>query len=1725
MIIYNYKGEEIIDVLYASNSVKKKTLSGEDYISLVFVLKKPVYFSLGDYILYEGEKYVITDQQLPTYQESTDSYKYELQFDAYYKEFKNKICFYLPDTTMKESAFKITATIDVQLSVILKAIEYHKFNHGVNYSFVVGDVKDKKEAKLVSYDSLSILDALNTIATTWDCEYWVSHGVITFGRNNFGTPVDFKIGDNVASMSNSKSQSDGATRYYAFGSTTNIPDYYRKDLIFTPSDGKIDGSKAYIHDSNKPLKARHFRSEAFSDGVKYSTREINLERTEAKGEGTSIQNITISIPLGSAEDNYLLKKGSYTIVPQEGLFRYILSGDKQPLESLFLQARIVYTKITETTTETDDDAVPEVVLTPNVCSVCNAIGGQEAPLEASAVVITASKDITKISYDKEIDFSAMADGEQTRMGTTWLKRLTSTSFALMGTGGQDNIYGDIFGAVTTMDVFCDKVSSTLTIYKNRAVPQAKEEKKREDNSTKNEVELTNLVYLTEDRLVYDGLENNVATSNGAFVLEEDADSARIEFIIQPKEKENNTDEYTLIGIVDGSLEVRKDKEEDLKFAVNFRGKSCVATLEQDTNSVYVSARDAFYIAPTKEDTWTIEDGYIYKGKIPTSYFKSIYEDQVVTGVVDNHLRLPLTDVLIDKKTYKEADETTEETYSYKGKGYVDIGELTDSEVVEKVIELTDVYPMRESNVVDVTTRTLYDKEENADGTYSRKEWKAYRVICKEQDFDKDYINRGETLKVKFLEGKLAGMEFEAEFIQRAKDSKGNYCQCFEIVRNEDYGRPLPDDTLFPKPMKSKNYDSGDVDPESDNYRGDTFCLLNFNVEYVGDSYLPEAEKNLLGKVYEYIDDVTVDSNNYDCTMFSVPTYEYWRLNNVHNQYDIGQRVKLINASFFKLGYRDSRVMGYEIRLDKPYDAPVYTIGEEAKYSLVGELKTEIDSLTIKGASLAQMGGKSGGAVDIVTSNDNRAWTDYNVLSARRSGTSLMRKDQAEITQYPLTINNDFSVNGRSNLNVVKASSYRSYDYDNGDNYEGGRGFAMYKSNGLSKIEIDNLLVRNKAIFTELEIRQYSYVGGNMVYSVASSTVDYVEELDSTYFKIYIKLEENSIKVVNPWVKDDLLKCQTFNIDGTNKSYGFCVADTGEDEKGTFIKVYMNKAKLDDSKFSDVAKGDKIVQMGNRTNTERGNIIVIETSGDNAPCILMYENVTSWVLNNYLVKKDSPKGTIQKTSSFKLATDMSKEGTQLVIDRGEYDAKETYHYYDRVSYNGSLWLCVVEETTNAPTSEVWVCQVKKGTDGKNGADGVDGKDGKDGKDGADAYVCTLDRNSGVLGYNYNTNIIHGIEDPITIQPILTKGQTIISLSKSNVSVNTDICSCSITDLGAVIIESIDLTKVGNIGGVIPVKVTYDNLTWSLDFSYYVATSGVDATDKSYKIWTKAVDQDGKPTEASLGTFVDDDGKTKVKMSGDEILLEGNVTANGNVSIDTDGTLKAKEGIFENCRVEGFVSGGIAIPYDSISSKKIFVKDNLIIFAKGNSDIYLPVDPEYIGATIKIVVMGYIIQDSGTGSVSLDASHPNGLYNVHANIRAGRTFCKHTYSSDPEGLTYEENRDSAVGTMKEALYGTQWFYSPTPLDTSISSVKQMPNLIAMPNGVIELTGCQSYANMYITKDKYQVTESGTLVFVDHEPVVDKSDKRGLEQVYLTQWAITDFQPLGTDKLSDILKIESV
>ena len=78
-------------------------------------------------------------------------------------------------------------------------------------------------------------------------------------------------------------------------------------------------------------------------------------------------------------------------------------------------------------------------------------------------------------------------------------------------------------------------------------------------------------------------------------------------------------------------------------------------------------------------------------------------------------------------------------------------------------------------------------------------------------------------------------------------------------------------------------------------------------------------------------------------------------------------------------------------------------------------------------------------------------------------------------------------------------------------------------------------------------------------------------------------------------------------------------------------------------------------------------------------------------------------------------EITGQTVRVPLDKGEWVSGK-YAYYDRVSHNGALWLCVDDNgTTTEPSDDnpAWLKQVAEGTAGATGPQGVPGTPGKDG----------------------------------------------------------------------------------------------------------------------------------------------------------------------------------------------------------------------------------------------------------------------------------------------------------------------------------------------------------------------------------------------------------------------------
>lgn len=649
--------------------------------------------------------------------------------------------------------------------------------------------------------------------------------------------------------------------------------------------------------------------------------------------------------------------------------------------------------------------------------------------------------------------------------------------------------------------------------------------------------------------------------------------------------------------------------------------------------------------------------------IPADY-RPIDETVVVNGVVQRRLMLP------------------------EGTPYIDAyPDMTTEEAVEQVVIFDEVYPRRTGIMSDVTTIEVTDKVENEDGTTTEEKWNAYRFRDTGVNFSEKYILPGQELRIRFASGLLNGLEFAVKFNPEGKPEKledGGWnpeAQLWEIVRNEDYGRPLPGDVLFPQD-------------------GDEYVLSGWDSTKITElGLVGAAEQELKEKTEKYAAKSKIDPSTYGCTMMSNDAY---REDGVHNFYSIGQKVNLINKAYFENG-RQSRVIGFEFNLDYSFDSPVYTVGETAAYSRIGELEEKVESLTLKGQTYT---GGGGSGVYVIGSHDSTPATDHNVYSALRSLIMFMRKDTEERTGFLLSL-----------LGGTVIKKYAKF----GDFVTGVSGGYIGED---ARAELEALVLRSSLSVPELRFNRQTYFEGYNTISPGGGLKikSFVANSDGSY-TVTPDLEDGVPLGQKP---DDILlgfwhdkSVTTGDFIGFRKiQYRITSADY--DEK-TFVMVPRPG-------YEFVPHNEmRLGQTGNFTDKERQTYIIIDVRDGNC-CITLVDNANTWdpepaQMKSWFGKKkgmtingincDRFSAVLQDiimTGLIFQIDEITGSTVRVPIDFPSWEPGRKYAYYSRVPHNGSTWLCVNDKGTTSEPSENnpdWLVSAAKGDKGDPGLSVIGG----------------------------------------------------------------------------------------------------------------------------------------------------------------------------------------------------------------------------------------------------------------------------------------------------------------------------------------------------------------------------------------------------------------------------------
>lgn len=596
--------------------------------------------------------------------------------------------------------------------------------------------------------------------------------------------------------------------------------------------------------------------------------------------------------------------------------------------------------------------------------------------------------------------------------------------------------------------------------------------------------------------------------------------------------------------------------------------------------------------------------------LPSGYKQNSSADVTKNGVVEKRLMLPTLE-----ECSAENKKLLEDNGFELKNGCLQVKGLTEDEYVEGVTTNDDIYPR---NLIKTSNVTYYEKDVEdestpEEGDYIKRTF--YRVKgltivdadgnkTGDMAFRSSYILSGKTLHIIFQSGSLNGMDFECQFnpdgeSEILRDSNGSpilkdgkeqinpAAQVFEIVANEDYGRFLPDTVLHPKD-------------------GDTFVLYNWDSTKLGNTLVTSSSNELLTDAIKNLKKSMIDPTTYTCTAAS--DYSY---NDGKGQFHFeGDRVNLFNKGY-DMSFRASRIIGYELHLDVPFDSVKYTVGEKPAYSRLNAMSSQIEELVFNGQSYLNKGG-SGNSIYIIKSYDTTVQpTDFNVFSAKRVENSYLHKDKTDAA--------NFLIKFLRGLQVGDYSALSGGDWSLDELFR-------------SHLTTDYLNVRMKAIFETLEILHTDTLGGELfITTVGSNRILKVEEVNVTYdgvsqnaYRCYFLGEQDGSKVENKWKVGDQARSKSFNLtqgkfhNAGNHYYWRLVigvsTETVEIEGKNYH--YVDLSDIDKDTSSDIPMVDDVLnQVGSRIDNARQSCLVFSAVDTYSPSVTLYHGVNGYTFNN------------------------------------------------------------------------------------------------------------------------------------------------------------------------------------------------------------------------------------------------------------------------------------------------------------------------------------------------------------------------------------------------------------------------------------------------------------------------------------------------------------------------------
>lgn len=419
----------------------------------------------------------------------------------------------------------------------------------------------------------------------------------------------------------------------------------------------------------------------------------------------------------------------------------------------------------------------------------------------------------------------------------------------------------------------------------------------------------------------------------------------------------------------------------------------------------------------------------------------------------------------------------------------------------------DIYPRRTGEVSSVRKET----KKGDDG----KPFDIYYFTDGGMNFDPNEYEIGDLVKrVTFQTGQLAGLGNDEDGEHYFEVNYNSATREFELITIW----PYDDDTQVP---------GGVLEPKA----GDTYILWNVRMP---DEYYPIAEEEYATAVEKYMDEHCLDRSVYKCST------DYVTLKKRGVVPCMGQRVRLESDRFFASGYRESRITVVDQKLARPTEADI-EISDVLSQTTQSRMADEIENVR------SEVKANTVELPDLIRSWDTTQPTDNNLFSARRSEQEFLSRKRNDRTKGRITFEQGVvfgeeengRVDGNGNADLLTAvvrELLSSGDYTGGGLTDRGWKLGMDEDR-LSHLIVDKLTVRQVMNVFELLINKVRSVGGQICVSAANGKIKAVEERGDYYL---ISFEQE-----NMFVRHDLVRCQAFT--GTDlRSYWVEVADVTTD---------------------------------------------------------------------------------------------------------------------------------------------------------------------------------------------------------------------------------------------------------------------------------------------------------------------------------------------------------------------------------------------------------------------------------------------------------------------------------------------------------------------------------------------------------------------------------------------------